>query len=407
MRIAAYGWVDAHAGSVASANHVLLDHLLRRGHDVTLFGKRDFVDPPALRAYPGYSHEPAGLGHIARPVRAVTDRAALAGVLYNRLREPGNSALVRRAVGRAHAREPFDALLFLGVRATFGVPGLPAVAWPQGPPAVEADAFRALRHTNSVRCATPARYWGLTAYHAMRRSAARLARPGPASIVCQSRWGARRYEAYGHRDVTVIPYPVDLVTFSPGAAGEPRPDEPAFLHLGRLDPRKRVDLLLAAFDLVRLAYPKARLDVVGRPGYIPEVTDLVAGRPGVTYRPEIPRPEVVGLLRSTPVIVQTSIHETLGTAVVEALACGVTCVVGPDNGTAEYVDPVSAVFADYTPQAVAAAMVAAWRARVADAAAAVASARAAAVRHFHAERVAASVEALLTRLGVRRHATLS
>jgi glycosyltransferase involved in cell wall biosynthesis len=396
MRIAVYGWVDAHGGSVASANHVVLDGLLRRGHEVTLFGKRSLVDPPAMRAHPGYSHEPVGLGDIARPVRPITARSPLATELYNRLRDPGNSVLVKRSIAGAHARAGFDALLFLGVPATFAIAGLATVCWPQAPPAAEADAFRVVRGTAAVRSARPSRYWALTAYHAMRRGAARLARPGPAAVICQSSWGARRYAAYGYRDVTVIPYPVDLRTFAPGAAAPPA--DPVFLHLGRLDPRKRIDLLLAAFELVRQACPEARLDIVGRPGYVPEITEMVtAGRAGVTYRAAIPRPDVVALLRSTPVLVQASTHETLGTAVVEALACGVTCVVGTDNGTAEYVDEKSVVFADYTPESVAVAMLAAWHRRMADPAAAVASARAAAAHHFSPERVAASVEAVLQR----------
>jgi glycosyltransferase involved in cell wall biosynthesis len=365
MRIAVYGWVDAHAGSVASANHVLLDGLLRRGHAVTLFGKRELVNPPELRGDLGYAHEPTGLGDIARPVRLVTDRAVLAETLYNRLRDPYNSAIAARSVARAHRRAPFDAMLFLGVPALFAVAGLPTVAWPQGPPAVEADAFGVVRRTPAVRSARAHRYWALTAYHAARRWSARWTGPQRVAVICQSRWGARRYAAYGYHDVTVILYAVDLRHFAPSGNPSLDPDEPVFLHLGRLHPRKRIDLLLAAFDLVRGAYPNARLDVIGRPGYLSEITELAkVSRPGFTYRTEIPRREVAAVLRSTPVLVQTSTRETLGTAVVEALACGVTCVVGPDNGTAEYLDEAAGVFAEYTPGSVAEAMIAAWRRRV-------------------------------------------
>ncbi|WP_243664289.1 hypothetical protein [Rhodothermus marinus] len=46
MRIACYALVEQHAGSVASANYLILEELLRRGHQVDLFAKADFVRRP-------------------------------------------------------------------------------------------------------------------------------------------------------------------------------------------------------------------------------------------------------------------------------------------------------------------------------------------------------------------------
>jgi glycosyltransferase involved in cell wall biosynthesis len=45
-----------------------------------------------------------------------------------------------------------------------------------------------------------------------------------------------------------------------------------------------------------------------------------------------------------------------GSSVAEALACGTPVVVGPSNGTAQYTDSSSQVFADYTCESIAKAV---------------------------------------------------
>ncbi len=45
-RIACSGWVEEDAGSVASANYLILRELLRRGIEVDLYANREHVSPP-------------------------------------------------------------------------------------------------------------------------------------------------------------------------------------------------------------------------------------------------------------------------------------------------------------------------------------------------------------------------
>jgi glycosyltransferase involved in cell wall biosynthesis len=128
------------------------------------------------------------------------------------------------------------------------------------------------------------------------------------------------------------------------------------LSLGRLDPRKRLDLLLDAFALIVEEIPEARLRIVGRPGYAPNQLSLVKNfrhRAKVEYQGAVPRHEVPALLRETSVLMQVSENEDFGTAVAEALACGVPVVLGTSNGTAEYVDDYSRVFTAHTAEQVA------------------------------------------------------
>ena len=133
------------------------------------------------------------------------------------------------------------------------------------------------------------------------------------------------------------------------------------LSLGRLDPRKRLDLLLDAFALVLEDIPGARLRIVGRPEYAPRQLSLLnrfPHRDAVDYRPAIPRTEVPATLREASVLVQTSENENFGSSVAEALACGTPVVLGPSNGTADYIDDKSEIFGAYDARAVADAILA-------------------------------------------------
>ena len=55
MKLAVTGFVSEQAGSVASANALLLRELLLRGHEVHFFSKASFVDPrSAVGERPGF-----------------------------------------------------------------------------------------------------------------------------------------------------------------------------------------------------------------------------------------------------------------------------------------------------------------------------------------------------------------
>ena len=55
MKLAVTGFVSEQAGSVASANALLLRELLLRGHEIHFYSKPSFVDPrPAVGERPGF-----------------------------------------------------------------------------------------------------------------------------------------------------------------------------------------------------------------------------------------------------------------------------------------------------------------------------------------------------------------
>ncbi len=206
------------------------------------------------------------------------------------------------------------------------------------------------------------RYAMMRAYQSMSTSIRTRSHVTPDVLLCGSTWAKERFVRVGYRPDTIwtVPYPVDTALFAP-ASSEPASEPPLFVHLGRCDPRKRLDLLVAAFRLVRSQLPGAQLRMIGNPGYFPRILQLFDGERGVEYTPQLPHREIPDVLRSAHVLVQTSQNENFGTAVPEGLCTGLPVVVGPTNGTADYIDEHSELFEDHEPSAVARAMITAWR----------------------------------------------
>jgi glycosyltransferase involved in cell wall biosynthesis len=122
------------------------------------------------------------------------------------------------------------------------------------------------------------------------------------------------------------------------------------------DARKRVDLLLAAFALVRRQRPDVRL-LLNRPGDPALVAR--ASQPGV----ELVDPRKLeggfsGLYSRGWVTALTSEAEAFGLVLVEALACGTPIVAPADGGGAEIIGAPATgrLFTEHTPEPVAAAL---------------------------------------------------
>ena len=112
----------------------------------------------------------------------------------------------------------------------------------------------------------------------------------------------------------------------------PDPDEPVYLFLSRIHPKKRVELLLQAFWLVRESVPGARLVIAGQgpPAYVQELqkqcVDLgVAAH--VQWLGHVDGVRKAELLRQVHVFVLPSVNENFGMAPVEAMAAGIPVVL--------------------------------------------------------------------------------
>ena len=179
-------------------------------------------------------------------------------------------------------------------------------------------------------------------------------------IICGSQWSKYRFKdrliKYGlkSKTVKVLPYPIDINYFKSNSfhSNKKRSESKLFLWLGRSEPRKRLDLLLDAYALLLQERQDVRLKIIGgfawAPGY-KKLIDNFEFPEYLEYQPSIDRAKVPELMAQCDVLIQPSEGENFGLSVAEALCCGLPVIVGPTNGTKDFISSSSFVFEDYTP----------------------------------------------------------
>jgi glycosyltransferase involved in cell wall biosynthesis len=406
MRLAVYGYLAEEGGSLGSAHHLVLDRLLTDGHRIDLYAIEGFVAPGRLAEHPNLTYLPVRHGPsvaVWRLIERLKGRrmhrplSTAFSLPSNRLHYP----VIEDVLRRRHRRERYDALLVLGLLSPWKLPGLRTVSWTQGTPNGEWGWVQE-NWLSVARRAGPLHLPGLAGVYATKYLEALADHRKSDVVLCGSRWAVGSWRRFGvpRRKLTPLPYPIDLDRFRPAPppADKP-PGEFLFLHLGRVVPRKRLDLLLDAFALFAREEPAARLWVVGGLSYgtrgdrrrLAEATQTGA----VVYKERVPRAEVPGLLARTDCVVQPSENENFGSAVAESQASGRPVLLGPTNGTKDYVAASSVVFDRYTPAAVADGMREVVRRVRADRAGVAADSRAAAERNLSVARVATELERVL------------
>jgi glycosyltransferase involved in cell wall biosynthesis len=395
LTLAVFGWVQEDGGSVSSAHFQLCRALLDAGHQLDFFADPSFISRPDYDA-PGFNYVPIQVdfryevdpGHFWPGVRRGV--ATLNGM--RRMRRFFKHGII---VARSrHQIRPYNAVLYLGTPPGPTISGVPTVVWPQSAPQNELLAIRGLARS-IIRVSGLHAYLKLRLFYEVKdRLSWNWARRH--NLILASHAARDEAIAFGVPPdrICVAPYPIDLTRFSPQAV----PSGPVrrVLCVGRLDPRKRLDLLVDAVAVLASRRGDFQVDVIGRDGYVPGYRTLVehASRElPMTYTGAIAQSEVIRLLHQADVVVQPSEHEEFGHAVAEALACGIPVVTGPTNHTAEYA-PLgsSASFDGYNRGSLADAIDRALNiSRDADARAACRTAAGA----FAADRVAATVAAFV------------
>ena len=339
---------------------MVLYELLRRGHHIDLFSTKDYVYPTDLI-------ETAGLGYVdcsAPRLDAVIRRLGpgRVGWLASKCAHRSFTRRIMSALRRAHEAEPYDVELFLGLWAFGRAGGLPVVSWVQGPPGTDARSVR--RHRRDiVRLCGAREYAVLRAYAIYRSSPMGLPAFSHTDIcICGSAMSQQmliREHGLAADSVRTLPYPIDLAAFAPAAPADPPTEASELLWVGRVVPRKRLDLFLNAGALLIESGWDVTLTVVGDFAFADGYRQLIDGFPHparLTYLSHIPRDEIGARLRSAAVLIQPSEEENFGSSVAEALACGTPVVVGPTNGTADYMGNGGRRFSDYDAPSVAAAV---------------------------------------------------
>lgn len=355
MHIGVYGFVDPEGGSVTAANYLLLGELLRRGHTVDFFTFAGFAEPGDLRGHAGFRCVEViseGDQKLYRWIPQALHRhlvPALSLFYYHFV----SIRLIGQAVAAEHERKPYDALLFMGTGAQFAVPAdVPVISWVQGPPQTEWESIRGLRPL-LFETEGRALFYKLRAYYRFKEWRARGEFRRSDRVLCGSRWAREKIVDSGvpRERVHSLPYPIDRTLFAPMPLAEK--EEVRFLWIGRIDPRKRLDLLLKAYRRLVLEHRDVHLTIAGSFPYAEGLKGLIDDFPfpdRITFMPPIDRCEVPALIGRHHVVIQPSENENFGSAVAESLCCGRPVVVGPTNGTREYVaDEVRFDFHSYDP----------------------------------------------------------
>jgi len=400
VRLAVTGFVEAEAGSVASANALLLGALLDRGVRVDFFSKASFVDPrPIAGNHPGFTFHDTD-NRIPDRLRRKVAGWPVAGLIARMLDVWTYNRLVVRSIREASRRKKFDACLWMGDYARGSIPGIPTVSMGQGPPGTDArsviNRFDEIRRLAGLPSALK---WSLLALARLSRIGLPVFGHSDHIIVASSRSLESLHSIYRVplSQVSVLPFPLALEKFRfvPGVAAT---GPLRCLWLGRIVPRKRIDLFLdGAATVIRSGTPLA-LTVVGKVGFIRGYERLIETFPfpGSLKRIDhVDRSGIPDLLRAHDVLVQPSEEEDFGSSVAEAQACGIPVIVGATNGTGDYLCRRDLRLSDYQPETLCKALIRLAALKANNAMGDPSESRRSAEEHFSAERVAERLVTIL------------
>lgn len=319
--LAAPGSVDAGGQNVHVAALSLA--LARRGHEVTVFTRRDDPELPV--------RVPLGDGvevvHVdAGPATHVPKDELL----------PYMDDLAR-GMAAAWADDPPQV-----VHAHFWMSGIAALAAAElgaspAPPVVQ--TFHALgtvkrRHQGAADTSPAARAW-------LEPHVARTVSGVIAS--CSDEAFELRSMGVPSQNISIAPCGVDIDAFSPDGPAEPRDLPHRIVSIGRLVPRKGVDLVILALgilaaqgmDDVELVVAGSAEGPAARDPEIARLRQIARGcgvEDRVIFRGPVARDSVPALLRSADAVVCTPWYEPFGIVPLEAMACGVPVVAAAVGG---------------------------------------------------------------------------
>jgi glycosyltransferase involved in cell wall biosynthesis len=392
MRIACTGFISERSGSVAAANALLLCSLLDRGIECDFFSKPSFVDPrPIVGNRPGFRFVPV-VNRILNSVRARTQRLPILSAATAVADAYSYNRLIVRLIKLEHNHRQYDLALWLGDYARGSISGLPTVSFAQGPPGTDARSVLArceeIRHIAGPKVALK---WQLLA----RLRLSKLGKPPlhrSDHFIVGSRQSLRTLiDLYSieSRRVSILPYPVDLDLFRPQ-----RPKTKAgplrVLWLGRIVPRKRLDIFLGGAAQAIERGADLKLTIAGRLGFIPGYDRMIQAFPypaRLERYEQIDRHEVPRLFHEHDVLAQPSDEENFGSSVAEAQACGLAVIVGHTNGNADYLCSRDIHLTDQRSQSFSDALVEMWQRKIAGTLSDTKASRSVAEQNFHIEVV--------------------
>lgn len=290
-------------GGIEMAVEALSRELVKRGHDVTVYGRRPYCDPSL--------HERHGVRQVSLPA---VDTKHLEAISHTAL-----------ASGHCVARGGYDLVHFHAV-------GPSLLSWL---PRLRGQATVATVHA----CDWRREKWGATARGVLRTGALVASTVPHETIVVSQALRQLLLEAHG-RDTRYIPNGVDLPRLTEARPIEGHGSRPFALFLGRIVPEKQVHLLVEAFSRAQGDF---ELLIAGgsshSDGYLRSVERLAAGDERVTMLGPRHGAEKAWLLQNASVFVQPSTLEGQPIALLEALSCERPTIVSDIPEHLEVVGP--------------------------------------------------------------------
>ena len=179
----------------------------------------------------------------------------------------------------------------------------------------------------------------------------RLNAPFDCTVVA-GEWLARRFTAFGLKNVVTVPFGIDRTFFHGGlrdpalrarmlaACGLPE-NAKLLLTIGRHHPEKRLQVLIAAAGKVNQAQPHGvGLYLVGDGLSRARIERAAAAVPHVHVAGVVAdRAEVARMMASADAVIHGSGCETFGLSVAEALCCGAPIIVPDTGGAYDFAGP--------------------------------------------------------------------
>lgn len=363
MRIAVSGYVSAQDGSVASANALLLRSLLDDGHEVDFFSKPSFVDPrrciDAAERFRFICTDNVGPDRF----RAKVQRVPILGFLACRFDCATYTRLLLNNIRREHQTRPYDVCLWLGDYVPGRVKNLPTISFAQGPPGTDARSIVA-RFDEVRRLAGSKRALQWLMLAKLRLSSVGLPPLKHSDHIIvgsqQSKRMLQKIYSVEPSRISTLPYPIDLSMFHPSETPAHSHDELRVLWLGRIIPRKRLDIFLNGLELAIRGGLNVKASIVGGVGFVPGYEKVIKDFPfpqRLNWITSLPRTQVPTLMHEHDLLVQPSDEENFGSSVAEAQACGLPVIVGCTNGNADFLCSRDIHLADDNPRTLAAALI--------------------------------------------------
>jgi glycosyltransferase involved in cell wall biosynthesis len=322
LRIAYYGLVkERQDGSSASACFLILEELLKRGHQIDCYAWKDYNDPVDLLEYKNFS-----LFHIVsdRPwlhrfqslieifpakLKDIFQTIAYELFIHNKGHQD-----TQKNIHDNHLQRKYDLLLFLNIHGLFKVADIPVISWPQG--ASWPNWLYILEYKDTIiSLCGKLLYFKLMIFYYMKERRIRPQMRESDILICGSEWSKEQFVSlygFSSKSIQTLPYPVSSNQFRPrnlSAVYKSNDGKKVFLWLGRSEPRKRLDLLLDAYKLLLKDRQDVQLKIIGGfswAGGYKKLVDEFEYPEYVEYSSSIPRTQVPEVMMQCDFLIQPS-----------------------------------------------------------------------------------------------------